>query len=72
MYPSVELWLLFSKWYHGLALVLDSSLLNAFKQYQDDATTAGLAIYLRQLWHYTLATQLVAPLIRVNVSRGPM
>jgi hypothetical protein len=50
--------------------MLDLALLNAFMQCREDATTAGLAIYSKQLWHYTLACRLLTPLVRVNVPQG--
>ena len=60
------------RWHRVLSLVLDSSLFNAFIQYREDATTAGLAIYSRQLWYYTLAAKLILPFIRVNVFHAPV
>jgi hypothetical protein len=59
------------KWWHKcLTFVMDSSLLNCFIIYREDATELGLGVWTRQLFHLTLAKALVAPLVRVNVPRG--
>jgi hypothetical protein len=59
------------KWWHKcLTFIVGSSLLNCFIIYREDATELGLGVWMRQLFHLTLAKALVAPLVCVNVHRG--
>jgi hypothetical protein len=52
------------KWWHKcLTFVVDSSLLNSFIIYREDATALSLGIWTQQLFHFNLAKALVAPLV---------
>lgn len=52
--------------------VLDSQLLNAHILYAFDRRALGLPVLSRLLWHYTVAEDLIRPLMVPGHIRGPI
>ena len=59
------------KWWHRLLLwTLDSATLNSFLLYRADCENAGMTVFSRVFWHYTLAMHLIGPYLPAGHVRG--
>lgn len=60
------------KWWHRLLLfILDSSCMNGYTLYREDAQRVGLPVHSRLLWHYDLGMALVGAFLAPGAVRGP-